>query len=338
VTRFSVLDLSPVPSGKTAADALRNTIDLARHTESLGAHRYWLAEHHNAASLACPAPEVMIAAVAAQTTTLRVGSGGVMLPNHSSLRIAEAFRVLHALHPNRIDLGLGRAPGTDKKTALALRRHASFVSGEEFPQQLAELCGYLTADPDPNVPFNATKAIPTQVEPPELWLLGASVGSAKEAGDRGLGFAYAHHFNPAEAPEALAAYRAAFRPSTFAGRPRTILATGAICGASNEEAHALASSAALWFLWSGRGLRDKPLPSVKEAQSYAYDDDERALIGERRGALVGDIAHVRAGVEALLASTKADELMITTLVHDHEERRRSYARIAEIMGTRRTAI
>ncbi len=203
--RVSVLDLSPVPSGSTSRQALANTLDLARHAEELGFYRYWLAEHHNAAGLACPSPEVLIAAVAARTTTIRVGSGGVMLPNHSALRIAEAFRVLTALHPNRIDLGVGRAPGTDKKTALALRRHPDLAGAEGFAAQLDELCAFFGSDPDPDQPFNPTKAIPTGIEAPEVWLLGASVASATEAGQRGVSFAYAHHFNADDAPAALEA-------------------------------------------------------------------------------------------------------------------------------------
>jgi luciferase family oxidoreductase group 1 len=330
---LSVLDLSPVPAGSTSARALANTLDLAEHVEGLGFHRYWLAEHHNAAGLACPSPEVLIAAIAARTKTLRVGSGGIMLPNHAPLRVAEAFRVLSALHPSRIDLGIGRAAGTDKKTALALRRHPSLVGNEAFGSQLDELTVLLTTDPDPDEPFNATKAIPTRVAPPEVWLLGASVGAANEAGARGLRFAYAHHFNPAEAPAAFDAYRASFRPSRFASEPRTIVATAIVCGESDEHAKDLASSGALWFLWAGRGLRDRPLPSVAEAREYPYDDDDRSLLQSTgRGGIVGGPERVHAQCMDLLAATKADELMVTTMLHDHEERRRSYERLAALVA------
>jgi luciferase family oxidoreductase group 1 len=196
----SVLDLSPIPSGSTAGDALRNTLDLARHAEALGLRRYWLAEHHNAGGLACSAPEILIGQVAATTHSIRVGSGGIMLPNHSPLKVAEMFRVLHALFPGRIDLGLGRAPGTDPRTAAALRRSREAVSLDNFPEQLAELTRYLDDDGPPRPGFSGTiRAIPTNVPSPELWLLGSGdSGGAVLAAEHGLGFAFAHYMNPDE--------------------------------------------------------------------------------------------------------------------------------------------
>lgn len=326
---LGVLDLSPVPSGSDARTAIANTLDLARHVESLGFARYWLAEHHNAGGLACSSPEVMIAAVAGATRTMRVGSGGVMLPNHSALRIAEAFRVLEALHPGRIDLGLGRAPGTDKKTALALRRSEALLGSDGFPAQLEELLHFLRFDPDPTQAFNPTKASPVGIEPPELWLLGASVESAREAGQRGLAYAYAHHFAPGGAAEALAAYRDAFRPSPWRTAPRTLVAAAVVCGATDGEAEELASSGALFWLRSGRGIRDLPLPSVAEARTYSYDDDERALLAQQRAAVVvGGPDRVAGRLVRLLEESGADELMITGAVHAHDERRRGYERIA----------
>jgi len=331
---LGVLDLTPVPAGTAASIALANTLDLARHAEALGFHRYWVAEHHNAAALACSSPEVMIAAIAAATRTIRVGSGGVMLPNHSALRIAEAFRVLAALHPERIDLGLGRAPGTDKRTALALRRSESLLGTEHMTSLLADLFRYLGDDPDPAQPFSPPKACPTGVPAPPLFLLGASVESAREAGTLGIGYAYANHFNPGGGPEALAAYRAAFTPSRFSpasGAPQSIIAIAAIVGEDDAHAKDLATSAALYFLRAGRGERDLPLPSVAEAKAYPYDADERALLGGRgESGFVGGSEKVRASIEALLEETRADELMVTTLVHDHAERRRSYERLTRL--------
>lgn len=326
---LGVLDLSPVPSGTDARTAIANTLDLARHAESLGFARYWLAEHHNAGGLACSSPEVMIAAVAGATRTIRVGSGGVMLPNHSALRIAEAFRVLEALHPTRIDLGLGRAPGTDKKTALALRRSEALLGSDAFAEQLDELFHFLRFDPDPERPFNPTKASPVGIAPPEVWLLGASVDSAREAGRRGVAYAYAHHFAPGGAAEALAAYRAAFAPSTWRSEPRSLVAAAVVCGETDAEAEELASSGALFWLRSGRGVRDLPLPSVAEARAYPYDDDERALLVQQRAAvIVGGAERTGERLLRLVEDAHADELLVTTTVHAHIDRLRSYERLA----------
>jgi len=223
----SVLDLSPIASGSTAGDALRNSLDLARHAEALGLRRYWLAEHHNAGGLACPAPEILIGQVAAATRSIRVGSGGIMLPNHTSLKVAETFRVLHALFPGRIDLGLGRAPGTDPRTAAVLRRSREAVVVDEFPEQLSSLMGYLDDDGPPRTTFGGPiRAIPTNVPSPEMWLLGSSeAGGALMAAERGLGFAFAHHINPDDSVRALRRYRDAFVPSSRRREPWAILAS-----------------------------------------------------------------------------------------------------------------
>jgi luciferase family oxidoreductase group 1 len=330
---LGVLDLTPVPSGSDARTAIAATLDLARHTESLGFERYWLAEHHNAAALACTSPEVMIAAVAGVTTRMRVGSGGIMLPNHSPLRIAEAFRVLEALHPGRIDLGLGRAPGTDKRTALALRRSESLLGTDHMTALLADLFRYLGDDPDPNIAFSSPKACPTGISAPALFLLGASVESAREAGELGIGYAYANHFAPGGAPGALAAYRTAFASSRWQSAPRAIVATAAIVGATDDAAAELATSGALYFLRAGRGERDRPLPSVAEAKAYRYDADERTLLEQRgAGGIAFGPARAKAALGRLVEESGADELMVTTIVHDPAERRRSYERLAEIFS------
>lgn len=253
---LSALDLSPVPSGASSTDALRNTIDLARHADALGLARYWLAEHHNAASIASSSPEVMIGAVAAATTSIRVGSGGIMLPNHSSLKVAETFRALHALHPRRIDLGVGRAAGTDKRTALALRRSKELLGADGFPEQVEELLALLGSEPDPSMPFGPLKAVPTGVPAPETHVLGASVESAAFAARRGLGFAYGHHFAPEGAGEALARYRADFRASSFHGVPHAIVAVAVVCGETDAHAEELASSGDVSMMHFGQGLRD----------------------------------------------------------------------------------
>lgn len=329
---LSALDLTPVPSGSSSATALRNTLDLARHADGLGLSRYWLAEHHNAAGLACSTPAVMIAAVAAQTSRIRVGSGGIMLPNHSALSVAEAFRVLHALHPGRIDLGVGRAAGTDNRTALALRRSRELLGADAFPEQLGELLALLAGDPDPTVPFGPLKAVPTGVPAPEVHLLGASTLSAAHAGKLGLGYAYAHHFAPEGAVEALAAYRTDFRPREGATTPHAIVAVAIVCGEDDAHADELATSGDLAWLRFGQGTRDLPLPSVSEARAHTYDADEEKLRQlSRARQLVGGPERVGNALRELVRASGADEVMATITIHDHEERKRAYTRVAEAL-------
>jgi len=330
---LSILDLSPVPAGSSSADALRNTIDLARHADALGLARYWLAEHHNAAGIASSSPEIMIAAVAAATSRIRVGSGGIMLPNHSALKVAETFRALHALHPGRIDLGVGRAAGTDNRTALALRRSKEHLGADRFPEQLAELVGLLTHDPDPAVKFGPLKAVPTGVPAPELHLLGASAESAAYAAEHGFGFAYAHHFAPDGAAAALTRYRAEFRASALRATPHAIVAVAVVCGETDAHAEELASSGDLAWSRFGQGLRDLPLPSVAEARTYVFDADEEKLRRLGRGrSVVGGPENVGRVLRALVAESGADEVMVTATIHDHAERKRSYDRILSALA------
>jgi luciferase family oxidoreductase group 1 len=338
---LSILDLSPIPSGFTAGDALRNSIDLARHAEALGFARYWLAEHHNAGGLACSAPEILIGQIAAATRTIRVGSGGIMLPNHTPLKVAETFRVLHALFPARIDLGLGRAPGTDPRTAAALRRSREAVALDDFPERLDELARYLDDDDPPRGGVTGTiRAVPTNVPPPELWLLGSSdTGAGAFAAERGLGFAFAHHINPDDAVRALRRYREAFVPSGRRRAPWAILAVALVCAQTDTEAERLALSGKLAMVRFARGIRDLPLPSVEEAESYRYDADEEAIHAARsRDALVGSPERIRDRLLALAEEARADEIMILTHVHAHEARKRSYELLAEAFGVRQPSL
>lgn len=325
---LSVLDLSPVPSGTTPAGALQNSVDLARHADALGLARYWVAEHHNAAGLASSSPEVLIATIAASTTRIRVGSGGIMLPNHSALKVAETFRALHALHPGRIDLGVGRAAGTDNKTALALRRSKELLGADGFPAQLREVLDLLTSDPDPHVRFGPLKATPTGVPAPDVFLLGASEESAAAAASLGLGYAYAHHFDPSGAEAALIRYRAEFQASPLRAAPHAIVAVAVACGESDAHAEDLAKSSDLAWVRFGQGLRDLPLPSVAEARAYELDPEEETIRRSNRARVtVGGAARVGDALRALAATTKADEIMVTSAIHDHAERKRSYERI-----------
>ncbi len=331
---LSVLDLSPIPAGSTPGQALENTIELAQHAERIGLTRYWLAEHHNAMSLASSAPEIMIGQVAAATQRIRVGSGGVMLPNHSPLKVAELFRVLQALFPGRIDLGIGRAAGTDPRTALALRRSHQALAGEDFPKQLDQLFGYLDADAEPREPFaRSIVAIPAGVPRPELFMLGSSDYGARLAARLGLGFAFARHINPDDAVSMMQEYRRGFSPSRYRDAPYAILALSAICAETDEEAERLAASAYLSGLRFAQGLRDLPLPGVEEALAYRYDPDEEALrrtYGARH--VVGSAARVAARLRELAGQCAADELMVMTHIHDPAARQQSYALLARELG------
>jgi luciferase family oxidoreductase group 1 len=323
---LSVLDLSPIPSGRPASSALHETVELAQAAEELGYQRYWLAEHHNLPSVASSAPMVMIATVAAKTQSIRVGSGGIMLPNHAPLAVAESFRVLEGLHPGRIDLGLGRAPGTDQLTAYALRRGR--VEAEEFPQQMAELLAYVDGFPEDH-PFKPLTAIPADVPLPPLWILGSSLYGGQAAAAFGAGFAFAGHFGSADPAEAVAAYRSRFQPSTRLAEPRVILGVAAIAAETEERAEALARANDLSMLWLMQN-RPGPVPTPEEAAAHPWTEQELALVAERRKFIsVGTPEQVREDLERRRVYADADELIITTQVHDPAERRLSYELIAK---------
>ncbi|HEX4703372.1 MAG TPA: LLM class flavin-dependent oxidoreductase [Pseudonocardiaceae bacterium] len=339
---LSVLDLAPVSAGSTSAQALRTTIELARRAETLGYTRFWLAEHHNMPGIASSAPAVLVGQVAAATSTMRVGSGGVMLPNHPPLVIAEQFGMLAALHPDRIDLGIGRAPGTDAHTAHALRRSTAPLSADDFPQQLGELMGYFEQDPDEAVePGGMPLAVPAAGNQPPLWLLGSSDYSATLAGMLGLPFAFAHHFSAANTLPAAAIYRANFRPSPVLDRPYLMIAASVVVADDDETARWHAGPMGLSFLRLRQG-RPGLLPSPEEAADYPYTAFERKAVADRQASqIVGGPATVLAGVTKLVAATKADELMVTTMVHDPLVRFRSYELLATLWspesGTRTQA-
>jgi luciferase family oxidoreductase group 1 len=323
---LSVLDLSPIPSGRPASSALHDTVDLARATESFGYRRFWLAEHHNIGSVASSAPMVMIATVAAATSTIRVGSGGIMLPNHAPLAVAESFRVLEGLHPGRIDLGLGRAPGTDQLTAYALRRGR--VDPDEFPQQLSELLAYVDGFPDDH-PFKPLRAIPDDVPLPPLWILGSSLYGGQAAAAFGTGFAFAGHFGSADPAEAVAGYRQRFQPSDRLSEPQVILGVAAIASESEERAEALAVANDLSMVRLMQN-RPGPVPTPEEAAAHPWTDEERALAAQRRRFIsVGTPEQVREDLERRRTEADADELIITTQIHDAAERQLSYELIAK---------
>ncbi len=327
---LSVLDLAPVATGSTVGQALRGSIALAQQVERLGFSRFWVAEHHGMPGVASSSPPVLLAHIAAATHRIRVGSGGVMLPNHAPLVVAEQFGMLEALHPGRVDLGIGRAPGTDQRTAYALRRSAEALGADDFPDQLTELLGYVTGDWPAEHPFAPITAIPGLGHQPALWLLGSSDYSAKVAALLGLPFAFAHHFMPTNTIPALTAYRALFRPSDTLAEPYAMVATGVTCADTDEQAGVLAEPGLLSFLKLRSG-RPSTLPTPEEAAAYPYSDVERRFVDDRLSTqIVGSAATVGKGLQQLLDATGADELMVTTSTFDPADRARSFELVAEL--------
>jgi luciferase family oxidoreductase group 1 len=332
IEKLSVLDLSPVVSGSTASEALHNTIELAKFVEELGYHRYWLAEHHNTSFIASSSPEIMIGQVAAATTSIRVGSGGIMLPNHTSLKVVENFRTLEALYPGRIDLGMGRAPGTDMRTAFALRRGSrEALSADDFPDQVAEVMSFFSGEWPEGHPFRNIKASPEGVGTPDIYLLGSSDFSARLAAELGLGFAFAHHINPHPALQALAIYREGFRPGLF-DKPHSFLACSVICAPTDEEAEELAAPIDLAILRLGQNRRG-PLATVEEAKAYEYSLEEREQIAQNRARVtVGSPDTVRRKLTQLAEMAQVSEIMVTTMMHSSEDRKRSYQLLSHALS------
>ncbi len=319
---LSILELAPVGMGSTARIALANAVELARLGERLGYGRIWVAEHHNMPGIASSSPPVLVAHLAASTSTIRVGAGGVMLPNHSALVVAEQFGMLEALHPGRIDLGLGRAPGTDPVTAAALRRAPVSAGADEFPEQLRDLFRFFEGT-HPQI-----TAVPGRGYEPAIWMLGSSDFSAQVAGALGLPFSFAHHFASHNTVAALEIYRSAFRPSSTLQRPYAMIGVPVICAETTEQARWLSGSSALSFVRLRQG-RPTPLPTPEEAAEHVFTPTEREIVKSWTAPLVcGDPQHVRAELEALAARTGADELMITTMVHAPADRLRSYELVA----------
>jgi luciferase family oxidoreductase group 1 len=328
---LSVLDQAPISEGMSGAEALRNSVDLARFSESLGYERYWVAEHHGTPALACASPEALIGPIVATTTRIRVGSGGVMLPHYSPLKVAETFSMLSGLHPDRIDLGLGRAAGTDPTTTFALQRDRRQASPDDFPQQLVELMAYLEDDMPADHPFRRLTQLPGRPHAPELWLLGSSAQSGIWAAELGLPYAFADFINPNGAPIAKY-YRDTFTPSKALDQPRTMAAVWALCADTDEEARRLASSSRMMFTLFHRGQLI-PIPPVDKAlQFLAEQPPSDDPFTTRRRAIVGSPATVRRGLEEVAEEYGANELMIVTITYGHEERKRSYELIAREFG------
>lgn len=329
---LSVLDLSFVASNGSGPLALRNTIELARHVDELGYARFWVAEHHNLPSVASGAPDIMAGQILAATHTIRVGSGGVMLPNHAPLMVAERFKVLEGLFPGRVDLGLGRAPGTDQLTSHALRRRQDIDPADDFLDRLKELMLWGSGEWPADHPYRNIKVMPVDVPLPPIWLLGSSGYSARLAAQIGMGFAFAHHFATYDVLDAMLSYRAGFVPSAYLQKPHGILALSVVCAPTDEEAEWLAGSVDLAHLRRARGSF-APIPTPEEATAFAYSEADRAFIRRNRDkVLVGSPERVAEGLQHFVASTQADELMIATPIPDLSARKRSYELVKAVQS------
>jgi luciferase family oxidoreductase group 1 len=325
---ISVLDLAPIVAGGTAAQAFQNSLDLARHAEQWGYRRFWLAEHHSMPGVASSATSILIGHIASGTKTIRVGSGGIMLPNHAPLVIAEQFGTLESLYPGRIDLGLGRAPGSDMRTARALRRTLG-QSGDDFPELLEELRSYLDPSLEPYMP--GVRAIPGEGLDIPIWLLGSSGFSAQLAGRLGLPFAFASHFAPDYLLPALEIYRRSFQPSSALQQPHVMIGINVVAADTVAEARRLATSAFQQFLNIIRGRTGQLQPPVDSMEGLWNDQEREAVERMLRYAIIGDRDTIRDRLPAILAETQADEIIVAAQIYDHAARLRSYQILAEVV-------
>lgn len=324
---LSVLDQSPIRSGSSAYATLQETIELAKLCDQLGYARYWVAEHHASDALAGCSPEVLLGRLGAETENIRIGSGGVMLPHYSPYKVAENFKLLQALYPNRVDLGIGRAPGTDPFTARAIR-YGSSVGPEHFPNMVADLSALLNDESPPTPGMERARAYPMVDQPPQLWMLGSSEDSAHFAALAGLPYNFAYFINPDIGPEQFELYRRFFKPSAHLQQPHTCLSIFAICAETEDEARYLSRSRDLWFLRLLRG-NPGPFPTPEEASEYPYSEGELALIAKNRTKrAVGTPKEVKHKLLSLAETFGVDELMLVTITHDPTARRRSYELLA----------
>jgi luciferase family oxidoreductase group 1 len=331
--RLSVLDQSPIISRHTAAQAVHETIRLAKAVEKLGYHRYWLAEHHSIAALADPCPEILLARLAAETTTLRVGTGGILLPYYSPFKVAEQFRMLEALYPGRLDLGIGRAPGGDRMTTLAMGE-GRYPGAEHFPEQVQYLVAYLDNALPEGHAFTGVKVMPEVSTAPRVWLLGSSDYSGALASQLGLRFAFAHFISGDGGDAVMREFKRRYQPSPREPEPHSLLCVAAICGESDAEAERLAASIDLRRLNMDHGV-NAPVPTYEEARAYPYTDaDRRRITHNRRRLVLGGPETIRKQLLELAQESEADELMIVTITGDYEDRLKSYERIAQVFDLR----
>jgi len=329
--KLSVLEHSHINEGRSVKETLDETVELARETEKLGYHRFWVSEHHGTEALASSSPEVLIAHIAAHTRSIRVGSGGIMLPHYSAYKVAENFKLLEALHPGRIDLGLGRAPGGMPLATRALQEHKRYDI-DPYPQQIVDLYHYLKEDNPANHRFPGLRAFPETEGMPELWLLGSTEGTAKIAAKIGTPYAFAQFFGAA-GDEPLQHYNSCFEPSNFCGKPKALSAVMAVCADTEEEARRLAKSNELFFLSLLTGRELGFMPSVKTATEYPYSLAEQQVLEQMRTRrFIGTPGQVKEALKRYADRTHLEELMIVSHIHDFEKKIRSYRYIAEAFG------
>lgn len=327
--KLSVLDQSPISDGSTAAEAFSHTVTLAQEVGKLGFTRFWVSEHHNSVSLAGSSPEILISHIAAKTNHIRVGSGGVMLPHYSPYKVAENFRVLEALYPNRIDLGVGRAPGGMPIATRALQE-GKMVSLDQYPEQIADVAMYLHDQVPENHHYANLKATPVITTSPEMWMLGSSGESAMIAAKQGASFAFAQFINGYGGPEVMKAYQEQFQPSYLGDKPKSIVSIFVICGETNEEAEKIASSLDLSILLLEQGKRTTGTPSIETAQNYSYSAYDLFRIKEnRQRMIVGDPSSVKEKILNLSKAYNAEEFMIVTITHQFEDKLNSYRLLAD---------
>ncbi len=330
--RLSVLDQSPVPEGSTAGDALRNTLDLARRTEAMGYHRYWVAEHHGMTGLAGSSPEALIGSIAGSTDRIRVGSGGVMLTHYAPLKVAESFNVLASLHPGRIDLGVGRAPGSDHLTAAALARGGARTPLENYPNQVEELVHLVDDTLPAHSPIQGVRATPRPDEPPEIWLLASSPDSAAFAAHFGLPLGWADFIAQVDGAPIIDAYRRQFRPSARCAEPRVLLCASAVCADTDEEADAIVAAVRAWRAAGLRGPVPAPTPTPSNPDTTPARPAPLAVQPGRRSIATGTPDRVGARLTEMAEASGAEEVMVVTICHDHEARVRSYQLLADRFG------
>jgi luciferase family oxidoreductase group 1 len=329
--KISILDQSPISKGSSAAEALAQTARLVQRAEQLGYTRYWVAEHHGMEHLANPSPEILLGQLGASTSTIRIGSGAVLLPHYSPYKVAENFNLLSSLYPGRIDLGIGRAPGGSAHETLALRENY-LQNVHRLPELLTDVIGYLYDKLPDNHPFSGIHARPLPPAPPEIWLLGTSGKSAKYAAELGTSFAFGHFMSDNDGPAIVREYRQNFQPSCMYSRPQAIVAVSAICAETEEEANRLAASQDLWGIQTDQAIASAGIPTVDEALAYPYTEAERKLIrNRRRRMLIGTKEQVKKQLDDLQQVYEADEWMFVTITHDYEARLRSYELLADVL-------
>jgi luciferase family oxidoreductase group 1 len=336
--RLSVLDQSPVPVGDTPGQALQNSIELARLVDGLGYNRFWMSEHHAMDTLACTAPEVMLARIGAETKRIRIGSGGIMLPHYTPLKVAECFRMLHALYPGRVDLGIGRAPGGGPLEALALKRDRKSKMQDDFPEQVSELLAFLGNQFPAGHPFAGIRVSPEMPGGPDVWMLGSSMWSSAAAVEFGLPYSFAHFFSPVHTRAAIETYRRSFRPSAYRSEPEATVAVGVICAETQEEAEFLFSSVRLLqrrIRQNDRRPVASPEDALRELKLFGEGSASEALAqeeGEWPRYFVGTPARVREQLERMAGALEIGELIVNTIVWDQKKRLRSYELLAGVFG------